>query len=54
MLRYMSRMLTAAEIVGELYISINTVRSHLRHIYRKLGATDWREAVRRGRQLGLI
>jgi LuxR family transcriptional regulator, maltose regulon positive regulatory protein len=53
-LRSMPGMLTAAEVASELYISGNTVKSHLKSIYRKLGATHCREAVRRGRQLGLI
>ena len=53
-LRYMSRMLTTAEVASELYISINTVKSHLKNIYRKLEAAHCREAVRRARQLGLI
>ena len=53
-LRYMSRMLTTAEIASELYISINTVKSHLKNIYRKLEATHRREAVRRARQLRQI
>jgi len=53
-LRCVSGMLSAAEIASELYISINTVKTHLKHIYHKLGATHCREAVRRGRQLGLI
>ncbi len=53
-LRSMSGMLTAAEIASELYISINTVKAHLKSIYRKLGTSHGREAVRLGRQLGLI
>jgi LuxR family maltose regulon positive regulatory protein len=53
-LRYMSRMLTAAETASELYISINTVKSHRKNIYRKLQAPHCREAVRRARQLGMI
>lgn len=53
-LRYMSRMLTAAEAASELCISINTVKSHLKNIYRKLQAPHCRAAVRRARQLGLI
>jgi LuxR family transcriptional regulator, maltose regulon positive regulatory protein len=47
-------MLTTAEVASELYISVNTVKTHLKSIYRKLGAAHSREAVRRGRQLGLI
>jgi LuxR family transcriptional regulator, maltose regulon positive regulatory protein len=53
-LRCMSGMLTTAEIASELHISINTVKTHLKSIYRKLGAAHGREAVRRGRQVGLI
>jgi LuxR family transcriptional regulator, maltose regulon positive regulatory protein len=53
-LGHMSAMLTTAEVASELYISTNTVKAHLKSIYRKLGAAHCREAVRRGRQLGLI
>jgi LuxR family maltose regulon positive regulatory protein len=53
-LGHMSEMLTTAEVASELYISTNTVKAHLKSIYRKLGAAHGREAVRRGRQLGLI
>jgi LuxR family transcriptional regulator, maltose regulon positive regulatory protein len=53
-LGYMSAMLTTAEVASELYISTNTVKAHLKSIYRKLGAAHCREAVRRGRQLGLV
>jgi LuxR family maltose regulon positive regulatory protein len=53
-LRHASGMLTTAEIASELYISINTVKSHLKSIYRKLAAAHRGEAVRRARKLGLI
>ena len=53
-LRSLSGMLTTAEVASELHISVNTVKSHLKSIYRKLGAAHGREAVRQGRQLGLI
>ena len=53
-LRHVSSMLTTAEIAGELYISSNTVKSHIKHICHKLAATHRGEAVRRARQLQLI
>jgi LuxR family transcriptional regulator, maltose regulon positive regulatory protein len=53
-LRHVSSMLTTAEIAGELYISTNTVKSHIKHICYKLAASHRGEAVRRARQLQLI
>jgi LuxR family maltose regulon positive regulatory protein len=49
-LRHLSKMLSTAE----MHISVNTVKSHLRSVYRKLSATHRNEAVRRARQLELI
>jgi LuxR family maltose regulon positive regulatory protein len=37
-----------------MYISVNTVKTHLRSIYRKLSARHRGEAVRRARQLEMI
>ena len=53
-LRHVSGMLTTAEIASELYISTNTVKSHIKNICHKLAATHRGEAVRRARQLQLI
>jgi LuxR family transcriptional regulator, maltose regulon positive regulatory protein len=53
-LRHVSGMLTTAEVASEMYISVNTVKTHLRSIYRKLAADHRGEAVRRARQLQLI
>ncbi|MGP0027670.1 MAG: LuxR C-terminal-related transcriptional regulator, partial [Streptosporangiaceae bacterium] len=51
---HLSGMLTTAEVASEMYISVNTVKTHVKNIYRKL-ATDHRSgAVRRARQLKLI
>ena len=52
--RYMSEMMSTAEIAAEMYISVNTVKTHLKSIYRKLAAAHRREAVRRARQLHLV
>ena len=53
-LRHASSVLNTAEIASEMYISVNTVKAHLRSIYRKLAATHRGEAVRRAWQLELI
>jgi LuxR family maltose regulon positive regulatory protein len=52
--QHLSGMLSTAEIASEMYISVNTVKTHLRSIYRKLSAAHRGEAVRRARQLELI
>jgi len=51
-LGHMSGMLTTAEVASEMYISTNTVKAHLKSIYRKLGAAHGREAVRRADSSG--
>jgi LuxR family transcriptional regulator, maltose regulon positive regulatory protein len=53
-LRYLPTNLTAWEIAEELYVSLNTVKTHMRHIYAKLGAHRRREAVERARGFGLL
>jgi LuxR family maltose regulon positive regulatory protein len=53
-LRYLPSNLKAPEIAAELFVSNNTVRTHLRHIYAKLDAHDRNEAVARARELGLL
>lgn len=45
-LGYLATTLTSAEICGMLFISPNTLKSHLRSIYRKLGVDNRRDAVR--------
>ena len=46
--------MSTAEIATSLFLSVNTVKTHQRAIYRKLGAEGRRAAVRRGLDLGLI
>ncbi|GLZ47562.1 LuxR family transcriptional regulator [Actinomycetospora sp. NBRC 106375] len=54
MLRYLASTLSNTEIAAELYVSVNTVKTHHRAVYRKLGVTGRREAVHRARLLGLL
>ena len=42
------------KIAKELYVSLNTVKTHTQSIYRKLGVSDRQDAVARGRELGLL
>jgi LuxR family transcriptional regulator, maltose regulon positive regulatory protein len=53
-LEHVSAMESTAEIATEMYISVNTVKTHLKSIYRKLAVTHRGEAVRRARKLGLL
>jgi LuxR family transcriptional regulator, maltose regulon positive regulatory protein len=53
-LRYLPTMMSNQEIASELFVSVNTVKTHLKAIYRKLDASGRREAVQRGRELGLM
>lgn len=53
-LHHVSEMLDTADIAAEMHISVNTVKSHLKSIFQKLGTPDRRAAVRRARQLNLL
>jgi LuxR family transcriptional regulator, maltose regulon positive regulatory protein len=53
-LRYLPTNLTAPEIASELYVSHNTVRTHMRHLYAKLGTHRRADTVARARALGLL
>ena len=53
-LNYLPTNLSAREIAGELYLSVNTVRTHQRHVYQKLGARSRTQAVEQARALGLL
>ncbi|MBV8948510.1 MAG: hypothetical protein JOZ95_24015, partial [Solirubrobacterales bacterium] len=53
-LRYLPTNLSAAAIGSEIYLSIHTVRTHMRHIYTKLDAHNRAEAITRARELGLL
>jgi LuxR family maltose regulon positive regulatory protein len=53
-LRYLPTNLTGPEIADELYVSLNTVKSHMRALYAKLGTHHRSETVARARDLGLL
>ena len=53
-LLYLPTMLTAAEIAADLFVTVNTVKTHQHSIYRKLGVNSRREAVDRARVNNLL
>ena len=53
-LRFLPTNLTRPEIARELYVSVNTVNTHIRNIYSKLGARDRSSAVECARELRLL
>jgi LuxR family transcriptional regulator, maltose regulon positive regulatory protein len=53
-LRFLPTNLSAPEIAGQLCVSVNTIRTHMRHLYDKLDAHSRTEAVEQARTLGLL
>jgi LuxR family transcriptional regulator, maltose regulon positive regulatory protein len=53
-LRYLQSVLSNEEIASKLFVSVNTVKTHVRNIYRKLDVARRRDAVRRARELHLV
>lgn len=53
-LRYLPSKLSQREIAGELYVSLNTVKTHCKAIYRKLGVDSRQAAVQTARDHGLL
>src|SRR5262249_29455516 len=53
-LRFLPTMMSNADIASELFVSVNTVKTHVKSIYRKLEVTRRQDAVRRARQLHIL
>jgi LuxR family maltose regulon positive regulatory protein len=53
-LRLLATSLTLREIGAELYVSVNTVKTHARHLYEKLQVSGREEAIRHARDTGLL
>ncbi len=53
-LKLLNTELSGPEIAGELMVSLNTVRTHTKNIYNKLGVNNRRSAVRRAEELNLL
>jgi len=54
LLRLLPTRLTNSEIGSECFMSVNTVKTHLKSVYSKLGVSSRAEAVDHARQLGLL
>jgi LuxR family maltose regulon positive regulatory protein len=53
-LGYLAALFSTEEIARKMFVSVNTVKTHVRGVLRKLAASRRNEAVRRARELGLI
>ncbi len=53
-LRRLAQLMSTEEIAADLFVSVNTVKTHLKNAYRKLGVNRRGEAVRRARERGLL
>ena len=53
-LGYLPSRLTNADIAAALYVSVNTLKTHLKSTYRKLGVRNRNEAIDRAEALGLL
>lgn len=53
-LQRLAQMMSTEEIAADLYVSVNTVKTHLKSIYRKLAVNRRHDAVRRARELRLL
>ena len=54
MLRLLATALSGPEIARELFVSVNTLRTHTKHIFTKLDVNTRRAAVSRAAELGVL
>lgn len=50
----LAELMSTEEIAADLYVSVNTVKTHVKSVYRKLAVNRRHDAVRRARELGLL
>ena len=53
-LSYLPSRLSNTELADHFYVSVNTIKTHMAHIYRKLGVTNRNGAVARAQNLGVL
>ncbi len=53
-LRFLRPCSRSREIADDLFVSVNTVKAHMRSLYRRLGVDTRRAAIERARTLGLL
>jgi LuxR family maltose regulon positive regulatory protein len=54
LLSFLPTRLTSPEIAARWFVSVNTIKTHLAHLYRKLGVADRNSAIARAHELGLL
>ena len=53
-LSYLPSRLTNIELANKCYVSVNTIKTHMAHIFQKLGAANRNDAIAQARQMGLL
>jgi LuxR family maltose regulon positive regulatory protein len=53
-LSYLPSRLTNTELADQFYVSVNTIKTHMAHIYRKLGVANRNRAISRAREIGIL
>jgi LuxR family maltose regulon positive regulatory protein len=53
-LSFLPSRLTNVELANKCYVSVNTIKTHMAHIFQKLGAVNRNDAIAQARQMGLL